>query len=286
MQLGYLCRFREEEVARAARLGFDCLELHANSICDDLTSIRAARSAAKKARALLDDYAVGVSCVACYGNFLTTTVSAAVKTFRSALAIAQTLGAPVVSALAGSLPDASTDESLARYAKVFTRVAAEAEKAGLPIAFENWPGFGGELPLRSVNLARSPALWRRMFDAVDSEALGLEFDPSHLVRIGVDHLAALKEFGPRVYHVHAKDTEMLYDSIAEHGYYGGRPFRYRIPGYGEIHWAELVAALVEIGYDGGIAIEHEDPVFSGERFEEGLVRGHDMLYSLVHPGAV
>ena len=77
-----------------------------------------------------------------------------------------------------------------------------------------------------------------------------------------------------------------YDSIAEHGYYGGRPFRYRIPGYGEIDWTQFVASLVEIGYDGGIAIEHEDPVFSGERFEEGLVRGHDVLYTLIHPGAV
>lgn len=37
---------------------------------------------------------------------------------------------------------------------------------------------------------------------------------------------------------------------------------------------------------GGVAIEHEDPVFSGKRFEEGLVRGFYVLDPLINPGAV
>jgi len=286
MQLGYLCGYSEDEVARAARLGFDCLELHAASLCEDLADARAGRAAAKQAAKVLSDFGVGVSCVSCYTNPLAEDPKAALGKYRSAFAMARVLGAPVVATLAGAVEDDSTEANLKRFGKVFRPIARAAESAGIRVAFENWPGFGGELPLKSCNLARSPALWARMFEACESDALGLEFDPSHLVRIGVDYLSSLKAFGPRVYHVHAKDTEMLYDSIAEHGYYGGGPFRYRIPGYGQIDWSEFVAALVEIGYDGGVAIEHEDPVFSGERFEEGLVRGHDVLYSLIHPGTV
>ena len=283
MKLGYLCRYSPEEVARAARLGFDSLELQASSICPNLSDLPKVRAAAKEAKAVLDGYGVSVSAVAHYANPLQGQAKPERAKFRAAFAIAGILGTDTVATLAGSVPDDGTEENVQRFGKVFGPIAAAAERAGMRLAVENWPGFGGELPLKSCNLARSPALWQRMFEAVDSEALGLEFDPSHLVRIGVDHMAALRAFGARVYHVHAKDTEMLWESIAEHGYYGGRPFRYRVPGYGEVDWAEFIAGLVEIGYDGGVAIEHEDPVFSGERFEEGLVRGYDVLRPLILP---
>lgn len=283
MKLGYLCRYSREEVARAARLGFDSLELHAGSICAELADARKARAAARQARAVLDDYGVSVSAVAHYANPLLGDARVARAEFRGAFVVAEVVGTETVAALAGNVPDESTDENLKRFARVFGPIARSAEKAGVRIAFENWPGFGGELPFKAVNLARSPALWRRMLEAVSSRAIGLEFDPSHLVRIGADHLAALRAFGKRVYHVHAKDTEFLKDSIAEHGYYGGRCFRYRIPGYGEVNWAQFISALIEVGYDGGVAIEHEDPVFSGERFEEGLIRGYDVLRPLIRP---
>jgi sugar phosphate isomerase/epimerase len=63
----------------------------------------------------------------------------------------------------------------------------------------------------------------------------------------------------------------------------GDYYRFRIPGYGEINWTEFIATLIEIGYDGGVAIEHEDMVFWDSRFDEGLVRGWQTLYPLIHP---
>ena len=146
--------------------------------------------------------------------------------------------------------------------------------------------MGGDIPWHSVNLAWSPRNWSEMFDRVKSTALGLEFDPSHLVWQGIDHMQALRDFKDRVYHSHAKDTEMLVNNVRREGILGihHNCWRYRIPGYGVINWAEYISGLIEIGYDGGIAIEHEDPVFSGERFEEGLVRGFQVLNPLINPG--
>jgi len=286
MKLGYLCQYSEAEVARASLLGFDSLEIHADSIAP-LTSIPKARAAAREASKVFDGYGVDVTAVSHYGgNALGGRQAEEVKKYRCAFAIAKELGTKVVATLTGGAVTESADENLKRFGKVFTVVAKAARDAGMKVAFENWPGCGVAMPLVSRNLARSPMLWAKMFDAVPSKALGLEFDPSHLVRIGCDHMAMLREFADRVYHVHAKDTEMLYDQIAWTGYYDGKTFRYRIPGYGEINWAEFIAGLVEIGYDGGVAIEHEDPVFSGKRFEEGLVRGIDVLSPLIHPGVV
>jgi sugar phosphate isomerase/epimerase len=112
--------------------------------------------------------------------------------------------------------------------------------------------------------------------------LGLEFDPSHLYWQGIDYLRAVREFKERIYHVHAKDTELLPEVRYRKGV-NGDTYRFRIPGYGDINWTAFLSTLNEIGYDGGIAIEHEDAVYWGNKFDEGLVRGWQVLSPLVHP---
>jgi sugar phosphate isomerase/epimerase len=159
-------------------------------------------------------------------------------------------------------------------------VADLAEKRGMKIAFENWMSVHGKLPHTPINIGGSPGTWDDMFGAVPSKALGIEFDPSHLYWQGIDHVRALKEFADRVYHVHAKDTEMILENRYRYGI-NGDIFRFRIPGYGEINWFEFISALDEIGYAGGVAIEHEDPIYSGDRFDEGLVRGHHVLDPII-----
>ena len=79
-----------------------------------------------------------------------------------------------------------------------------------------------------------------MSTAVPSAAFGLNYDASHLVRIGVDYLRALDEFGDRIVHVHGKDTDFDAERTYEHGTLGPtfrKPvgfsegwWRYTIPG--------------------------------------------------------
>jgi sugar phosphate isomerase/epimerase len=45
----------------------------------------------------------------------------------------------------------------------------------------------------------------RLRDAV-GETVGVNFDPSHLLWMGADPLAAIAALGSAIYHVHAKDT--------------------------------------------------------------------------------
>jgi len=132
----------------------------------------------------------------------------------------------------------------------------------------------------------SPATWDAWFEAVPSDALGIEFDPSHLAWQGIDYLRALREYRARVYHVHAKDSEPLPENRYRYGV-NGPTYRFRIPGYGEINWTAFITALNELGYDGGVAIEHEDDIYGwhtgGELYDEGLVRGWQTLDPLIYP---
>ena len=42
----------------------------------------------------------------------------------------------------------------------------------------------------------------------------------------------------------------------------GRGFRFRVPGWGDLDWRELITELQLAGYGGVLSIEHEDPTMS------------------------
>jgi sugar phosphate isomerase/epimerase len=132
-----------------------------------------------------------------------------------------------------------------------------------------------------VNFAYTPAVWEQMFELVDSPVLGLEFDPSHLVWQGIDWEQALKRCAKRVHHAHAKDTEIHRDRLERDGFFSTGWWRYRLPGYGCIDWHRFTSMLKEEGFEGALSVEHEDPVFTGERWNEGLEKAHDYLRPLV-----
>lgn len=54
-------------------------------------------------------------------------------------------------------------------------------------------------------------------------------------------------------------------------------------GKGEINWNRYISALQEVGFDGAISIEHEDPLFAGseEKIKKGLTFGHTHLSQFI-----
>ena len=82
---------------------------------------------------------------------------------------------------------------------------------------------------------------RAVFEVVPSPNLGICYDPSHFARIGVDYKRVLMEFGSRVRHVHAKDTELLADGLYEFGCLG-QSFGQRY-GYGEGWWRYCIPGM-------------------------------------------
>lgn len=181
----------------------------------------------------------------------------------------------------------SRRQSLENWKASFPEVAREAERRGVRIAVEGYPGPN------NCALGVTPETLRAMFEAVPSEALAINYDPSHLVRIGVDYLRFLTEFGSRVVHTHGKDC--TFDSEAAYLFgnigpsltrpvgFGGGEWRYCIPGEGLVNWAAVCARLQLSGYRGMIAIELEDFRYNGtvDGEKRGLARAksHLALYS-------
>jgi sugar phosphate isomerase/epimerase len=281
VKLGFLTD-KVADIEKAARLGFSGLELNAGAFGNAASGALDAEKI-QQASDLCKTHDVQITALAYYDvAFNTPAADKFTSAYGNVFDAAEQLGVDVVTSMSGFDGNRDWQGNVQLWADRFGPVAELAEGRGMRVAFENWMGFGGSLPFKPMNMGGSPDTWDAWFKAVPSKALGLEFDPSHLYWQGIDHIRALREFKDRVYHVHAKDTEMLPEKRYRGGV-NGDYYRFRIPGYGEINWAQFISALNEIGYDGGVAIEHEDMVYWNEKFDEGLIRGHRVLYPLIHP---
>ncbi|MFP4028728.1 MAG: sugar phosphate isomerase/epimerase family protein [Candidatus Brocadiia bacterium] len=281
MRLGYLTQLTEEEARRAATIGYDCLEAHGPWEMDEIRLKNDRKREIARVQAFLEETGISISAIAIFRPGYEDP-KPRVKRYRAYIKLCAEMGIDTITTLSGGVENGTLEENLDYFEDVFSRAVSTAEDKGVRIAFENWPGLRGTFPpIQTVNFAFSPGAWEQMFDRVKSKMIGLEFDPSHLVWQGMDWAKVLRRFANRVYHVHAKDTEIMQDKLKTDGFFSAGWWRYRLPGYGRVDWHKLTSILKEIGYDGGICVEHEDPVFTGDRWEEGLVKAHSYLRPLV-----
>ena len=165
--------------------------------------------------------------------------------------------------------------------QVWPEIVSHATDNGVRITIENcpmiftddeWPG--------GHNIAWSPYIWRRIIGEWGG-TIGLNYDPSHLVWLMIDQPRFIREFGPHILHVQAKDVQIDRDGLYERGSMSsGIGWQVpRLPGLGEANWSEIFAALYRAGYDGDIIIEHEDRDFEGTDalVKRGFLIARDIL---------
>jgi sugar phosphate isomerase/epimerase len=169
----------------------------------------------------------------------------------------------------------------------FQPLAEACLKHGAAMVIEGWPGGAPHY----ATLCCTPESLRAFLKEVGPGA-GVNYDPSHLIRLGVDHVRFLREFAPHVKHVHAKDTHLYPDALYEFGTqsatfakphgFGEWTWRYTIPGHGEARWGEIFSVLEEHDYRGLVSIELEDENFNGRDDGEqaALVHARNYLSSI------
>lgn len=155
----------------------------------------------------------------------------------------------------------------------YVPLADAAVRHGGHLVIEGWPGMDPQ----AFNLCCTPETCRAFLRDLP-RGVALNYDPSHLIRLGVDPLRFAREFAPHVRHVHAKDASVYPDAMYEFGTqpaafaephgFGGHVWRYTLPGHGYTPWREVFAALKQAGYAGGVSIELEDEHFNGSEQTE------------------
>jgi sugar phosphate isomerase/epimerase len=281
MQLGFVSaivpELSLEQVADlAAAEGYDCVELmcwptgKAERRYAGVTHVDVAGFYADNARRVRDVMGkrdVAISGLGYYPNPLSadrTEAERSIEHLRQVIAAASILEVGVVNAFVGRDPRKSLDENWPRFLEVWPPLVHLAEERGVRIGIENCPMYftNDEWP-SGKNLAVSPAIWRRMFEAIPSPNFGLNYDPSHMIWQQMDYLKPIREFAERLVHIHAKDVRLDRERLDDVGTLA-TPLEYHrptLPGLGDVDWGRFFSVLTDVGYDGPVCVEVEDRAY-------------------------
>jgi sugar phosphate isomerase/epimerase len=286
----------DQVAAWAAGAGFKCLEIAcwpaaggekrryagtAHLPIEDMTP-----ALGSEILGMLADKGLSVSALGYYPNPLHTDAAhrdSVVGHLKKVITAAGIMKVAVVNTFVGGDRNFTVDENWTRAVEVISPIVAHARDQGVRLAFENcpmifsrdeWPG--------GHNIAYAPRIWRRIFETW-GDAVGMNYDPSHLVWQMIDPARFVREFGSHVVHVHAKDLMIDRDGLYDNGILSaGIGWQVpRMPGLGEVDWPGFFSALYRAGYDGPVVIEHEDRNFEGS--DDKVKRGFELARDVLRP---
>ncbi len=202
---------------------------------------------------------------------------------RKVIEAAELMNVGLVNTFMGADGGKNLDDNWEGALRIWPDIVSFARDHGRKITIENcpmlfsydeWPG--------GHNLATSPRMWRRILEQWGG-TIGLNFDPSHLILQMIDIPRFIREFGPHILHVQAKDLWIDREGLYENGVFSmGMGWQVpRLPGLGDVEWDALFGALWRTGYDGDVIIEHEDRDF--EKTDELVKRGFLLARDVLRP---
>jgi len=301
----------EEVLDFFAASGLQAVEIGAgaypgNAHCDPV-KLNADPKALKAFVKAIESRGLVLSALSVHGNPLhpnTRTAGAHRKAFREAVALAGSIGCKCVNGFSG-LPAGGPDDKVPNWvvapwpedhskalayqwgvaAKYWQSQVKLLDQSDVCFCIEMHPNF----------LVYNPETLVKLREAVGSDRICANFDPSHLFWQGIDPSAAIrwlgeKGKGARSYfqHVHAKDSlvhqwNAKVNGVLDTKHYGdeiNRGWIFRTVGYGHDAgvWKDMISALRMVGYDGVLSIEHEDSLMSSnEGFLKAIAFLKDVL---------
>ncbi len=284
----------DQMIDKISALGLEAVEIGtggypANSHCP-IDELLADPAKAKAWQKRFTDKGLRVATLSCHGNPLHPNAAHAAKdqdTFRKTVRLAEMLDVKVIVGFSGCPGGSPTDtqpnwityrwppeynemlqwqwkEKVVPYWK---DAAKYARDHGIHrLAFEMHPNF----------VVYNPRTLVKLREAVGEE-IGANCDLSHLFWQGCDPVEVIHFLGKQgmLFHAHMKDTVLYPQNVARYGVLNfvfeasDLPLAsdaFRAVGYGHSAslWKSVIQAYMDVGYEGILSIENEDPILTGE----------------------
>lgn len=284
----------DEMLDKVSALGLEAMEIgtggYPNSSHCPVADLLADASKAKAWLKKFEDHGIRVATLSCHGNPVHPDAQHAARdaeTFRKTVLLAERLGVKVIVGFSGCPGGSPSDtqpnwityrwppeyaaaqdwqwkEKVIPYWKEAAKFAREHGVHRL--ALEMHPNF----------VVYNPRTLLKLREAVGEE-IGANNDLSHLFWQGCDPVEVIHFLGKQgaIYHAHMKDTVFFPENVSKYGVLnfafetadlGNASETFRAVGYGHSAslWKSILQAYMDIGYEGILSIENEDPILSGE----------------------
>ncbi len=284
----------EAMLDKVTALGLEVMEIGTGGYPENrhcpLDELVADRSKAKAWRKKFEDRGIRVATLSCHGNPIHPDAALAKKdidTFRKTVLLAEMLDVKVIVGFSGcpggapqdTQPNWITYRWPPEYAKMqdwqwkekvvpyWKEAAKYAREHGIKrLALEMHPNF----------VVYNPRTLLKLREAVGEE-IGANNDLSHLYWQGCDPIEVIHFLGKQgaIYHAHMKDTAFLPENVNKYGVLNfafekdelelaSETFRAVGYGHSATLWKSIVKAYMDVGYEGILSIENEDPILTGE----------------------
>jgi sugar phosphate isomerase/epimerase len=284
----------DQLVEKYSSLGAEAAEIGTGGYPDNkhcpLPELLADSGKLKAWKKKFDDHNILIGALSCHGNPVHPDKKIAerdAETFRNTVLLAEKIGVKVIVGFSGCPGGNPTDtnpnwvtyrwppeynaalewqwkEKVVPYWK---QAAKFAREHGIHrLAFEMHPNFVVYNPLTLLKLR----------EAVGEE-IGANCDLSHLFWQGCNPVEVIHFLGKQgaIFHAHMKDTVLYPDKVAKYGVLNfvfekqdlkQASDAFRAVGYGHSAslWKDVIRAYMDVGYDGILSVENEDPILSGE----------------------
>jgi sugar phosphate isomerase/epimerase len=284
----------DQMLDKVTALGLEAMEIgtggYPNNLHCPLDELIADKGKAKAWQKKFTDRGIRVATLSCHGNPLhpdTTHAKKDYETFRKTVLLAEMLDVKVIVGFSGCPGGSPTDtqpnwityrwppeyaaaqdwqwkEKIIPYWK---EQAKYANEHGIHrLAFEMHPNFS----------VYNPRTLLKLRDAV-GETIGANNDLSHLFWQGCDPVEVIHFLGKQgaIYHAHMKDTCFFPENVNKYGVLNfafetsdldSASETFRAVGYGHSAslWKSIIKAYMDVGYEGILSIENEDPILAGE----------------------
>jgi sugar phosphate isomerase/epimerase len=279
---------------KVSALGLEAMEIgtggYPGSHHCPLEELVADPAKAKAWKKKFEDRGIRVATLSCHGNPVhpdTAHAARDAETFRKTVRLAEMLDVKVIVGFSGCPGGSPTDtqpnwityrwppeyaemqdwqwkEKVVPYWKEAAKYAREHGVRKL--AFEMHPNF----------VVYNPRTLLKLREAVGEE-IGANCDLSHLFWQGCDPVEVIHFLGQQgaIYHAHMKDTAFFPDNVNKYGVLNfafetqdlplaSETFRAVGYGHGANLWKQIIQAYMDIGFEGILSIENEDPILAGE----------------------
>jgi len=279
---------------KVSALGLEAMEIGTGGYPEahhcPLDELLADASKAKAWQKKFEDRGIHVATLSCHGNPIHPDPEHAKKDaeiFRKTVLLAERLGIKVIVGFSGCPGGSASDTQpnwvtyrwppeyaamqdwqwKERVVPYWKEAAKFAREHGIhKLAFEMHPNF----------VVYNPRTLLKLREAVGEE-IGANCDLSHLFWQGCDPVEVIHFLGKQgaIYHAHMKDTAFYPDNVNKYGVLNfafetadlplaSETFRAVGYGHGAELWKSIIKAYMDVGYQGILSIENEDPILAGE----------------------
>jgi sugar phosphate isomerase/epimerase len=284
----------DEMLDKVTALGLEAMEIGTggypgNHHCN-LDELSADSAKAKAWKKKFEDRNIRVATLSCHGNPVHPDAKQAARDadiFRKTVLLAEKLDVKVIVGFSGCPGGSPTDTQPnwityrwpPEYAEMqdwqwkekvvpyWKEAAKFARDHGIrKLAFEMHPNF----------VVYNPRTLLKLREAVGEE-IGANCDLSHLFWQGCNPVEVIHFLGKQgaIYHAHMKDTAFYPDNVNKYGVLNfafetkdlplaSETFRAVGYGHGAELWKQIIQAYMDIGFEGILSIENEDPILAGE----------------------